>query len=173
MSDLKIAIIGNEALYILDDNSPQQLKDADFWQLTTDEDLTTPNYVRTILLDEEFSGLKTDIADNILWQAKKIIFVSIASGDIPSFVIKTAMQMAEDVKVKYSVIQIKPYLFEGQKRINLYKEIEKILNIHTGYESLKIIDTESFTSIPYSSLNELINKRNDKIKNTIIALTSK
>ena len=51
MSDLKIAIIGNETLEIINDNSPQALKDADFWQITTNEDLKIPNYIRAILLE--------------------------------------------------------------------------------------------------------------------------
>ena len=123
MSDLKIAIIGNEELDILDENAPQQLKEADFWQLTTDEDLKTPNYTRTILLDEEFTNLQSEIADNILWQAKKVIFVSFTAGCISSDVIKVAMQMAKDANIKYSVIQVKPFIFEGKKRTDLYKEI--------------------------------------------------
>ena len=167
MSDLKIAIIGNEALDILDDNSPQQLKDADFWQLTTDEDLTTPNYVRTILLDEEFTSLKTDIADNILWQAKKIIFVSIVSGDIPSYVIKTAMQMAQDANIDYSVIHVKPFTFEGKKRFDIHKEILDLLQTQTGYNKMTVIESNKFVTNLPAGINEITEKRNEEIKNII------
>lgn len=167
MSDLKIAIIGDEKLDILDENAPQQLKEADFWQLTTDEDLKIPNYTRAILLDEELTNLKSEIADNILWQAKEVIFVLFTAGYIPSIVTEAAMQMAKDANIKYSVIQVKPFIFEGRKRIDLYKEIKKLLEIQTGYENMKIIDSNDFVKNLPAKVNEIIEKRNEEIKNTL------
>lgn len=171
MSDLKIAIIGDEKLDILDENAPQQLKEADFWQLTTDEDLKTPNYTRAILLDEELTNLKSEIADNILWQAKEVIFVLFTAGCIPSIVTETAMQMAKDANIKYSVIQVKPFVFEGRKRIDLYKEIKKLLEIQTGYENMEIIDSNDFVKNLPAKVSEIIEKRNEEIKNTLKVFT--
>ncbi len=171
MSDLKIAIIGDEKLDILDENAPQQLKEADFWQLTTDEDLKIPNYTRAILLDEELTNLKSEIADNILWQAKEVIFVLFTAGCIPSIVTETAMQMAKDANIKYSVIQVKPFIFEGRKRIDLYKEIKKLLEIQTGYENMEIIDSNDFVKNLPAKVSEIIEKRNEEIKNTLKVFT--
>ena len=72
MNELKVIVVGNKELDISTVIAEDKLKDAELWQITTNEKLVLPNNYKKIVFNNNF---QTNILQAFLWKAERTIIV--------------------------------------------------------------------------------------------------
>ena len=72
MNELKVIVIGNEIVDISNMIAEEKLKDAELWQITTNEELVLPDNYKKIVFDSNF---QTNILQAFLWKAQKTVII--------------------------------------------------------------------------------------------------
>ena len=72
MNELKVIVVGNKILDISTVIAEDKLKDAELWQITTNEKLVLPNNYKKIVFNNNF---QTNILQAFLWKAERTIIV--------------------------------------------------------------------------------------------------